>query len=87
MFVTTLFRSILDDFFIFFSWDKFTGIESGIQISSVSSSGKSKNGTQEFLNGFLFLFIYFSYLLLFFFDKHDSSDKCVCFKGSSFTLL
>lgn len=65
-------------YFFFLGWTDFAWPRespSRIQFSSASSRGKSKKGTKEILNGFLFhlvlFFQYFSYLLLFF-DKHNS---------------
>lgn len=85
-------KSIFNIFF-FLGWTDFAWPRespSRIQFSSASSSGKSKKGTKEILNGFLFhlvlFFQYFSYLLLFF-DKHNSSDKCVFQRYFIYTVV
>lgn len=93
MFVTTLFEihshacfCFCFCFCIFFPWDDLTlpdisEARSGIQISSASSSGKSKRGTQELLNGFLFPF-YIFHICCFFFSTNVTHQINVCCKGS-----
>lgn len=61
---------------------------SRIQISSASSSGKSKKGTKEILNGFLFHLVSFNiFHICCFFLTNITHQINVCFKDTLFTLL